>query len=283
MHVNIAYQVTKYLILFMVFVLFPGKGITNQSHVCNPHPSFIRISSSLGDLDPNSPAHKEELNTNAQEMSNSDSHDTLGTIYHADNTTEHVNGTVEHVVDTVAHVNGTVEHVVDTAEHANGTVDHVADTVEHANIESDQVQSTTSLEEDIEDSNLVGIWDANSGIQSPFSESIFSISEDEQLQSSTLDGSEASVEQQGSEVGDQKKLERELDRLLRKEKRLSRELERTEFIAKIYSKEFLSGSSMKNTIKYIRRYELIKKSYEENRLLIEGKKMALEKCKQGAI
>ncbi|KAJ1611786.1 transmembrane domain-containing protein [Cryptosporidium canis] len=232
----------------MVFVLFPGKRITTQNHACNPHPSFIRITSSLGDLDPGRLVHKEELNTNAQEMSKSDSHDALGTIYHT-----------------------------------NSTVEHAADTVEHANIESDQVQSTTSLEEDIEDSNIVGIWDASSGIQSPFSESIFSISEDEQLPSSPIDGSEASVEQQGSEIGDQKKLERELDQLLRKEKRLSKELERTEFIAKIYSKEFLSGSSMKNTIKYIRRYELIKKSYEENRLLIEGKKMALEKCKQGDI
>lgn len=70
---------------------------------------------------------------------------------------------------------------------------------------------------------------------------------------------------------DRQKLESELDALLKKEERLVKELKRTEYIAKIYSKEFLTDTNVRKTIECIEKYEQIKKSYEENRLLLEEK------------
>lgn len=79
------------------------------------------------------------------------------------------------------------------------------------------------------------------------------------------------------DFSNKKELESELTKLMKNERKLTKKLEQIEFIANIYSKAFLSDSSMSNTIKFIKKYELIKKLYRENRELIEKKKMDLEK------
>ncbi|OII75206.1 uncharacterized protein cubi_03222 [Cryptosporidium ubiquitum] len=75
------------------------------------------------------------------------------------------------------------------------------------------------------------------------------------------------------------KLENEIAALMKNEKKLVRKLEQIEFTVNIYSKAFLSDSSMSNTIKFIKKYELVKKNYQKNCELLEKKKSDLEKYK----
>ncbi|CUV07542.1 unnamed protein product [Cryptosporidium hominis] len=71
-------------------------------------------------------------------------------------------------------------------------------------------------------------------------------------------------------------LESHISKLTKKEKKLLKELERTEFIVNLYSKAFLSDSSMSNTIKYIKKYEFLKKCHQENLELLSKKKAELD-------
>lgn len=123
---------------------------------------------------------------------------------------------------------------------------------------------------------------AVTGIQSqPHSEN-----EDLELDGESLEDKSETQEAEAAEQGkiepldiySKQKLERELNELLKKEKKLVRELEKTEFFAKIYSKEFLSEISFRKTIEHIKKYEQLKKSYEENRQLLDEKKAYIERC-----
>ncbi|KAH8581990.1 uncharacterized protein ELE39_002969 [Cryptosporidium sp. chipmunk genotype I] len=76
--------------------------------------------------------------------------------------------------------------------------------------------------------------------------------------------------------GNREELESEILKLMKRDKKLLRELEKTEFIVNIYSKAFLSDSSVRNTIKFIKKYELLRKRYQENRELLNKKKADLD-------
>lgn len=71
-------------------------------------------------------------------------------------------------------------------------------------------------------------------------------------------------------------LENHISKLTKKVKKLLKELERVEFIVNLYSKAFLSDSSMSNTIKYIKKYEFLKKCHQENLELLSKKKAELD-------
>ncbi|KAK9171824.1 hypothetical protein CmeUKMEL1_02985 [Cryptosporidium meleagridis] len=70
-------------------------------------------------------------------------------------------------------------------------------------------------------------------------------------------------------------LENDISKLTKKEKKLLKELEKIEFIVNLYSKAFLSNSSITNTIKYIKKYEFLKKCHQENLELLSKKKAEL--------
>lgn len=75
-------------------------------------------------------------------------------------------------------------------------------------------------------------------------------------------------------------LENHISKLTKKEKKLLKELERVELIVNLYSKAFLSDSSMSNTIKYIKKYEFLKKCHQENLELLSKKKAELNECQK---
>ncbi|KAF7459420.1 secreted protein [Cryptosporidium felis] len=79
------------------------------------------------------------------------------------------------------------------------------------------------------------------------------------------------------ELENKENLKNRLDSLLKKEKKFLKELERNEFYIKIYSNALLTDVSMNEVINRIKKYESVRKLYEENKREIEKMEELLSK------